>query len=119
MLRTRPISISALNLAEAVDTVIRARGQDPDGVHEKVGLLIIGGLEVEPVWLRVMWLATSLRAKHYHREKAPVSLADCICIATAITLDTDLATTDAPLAAVARATGVDVIALPDSGGRLP
>jgi predicted nucleic acid-binding protein len=66
-----------------------------------------------------MWLATSLRAEHYHRGRVPVSLADCICVATAITLQTDLATTDPAQAAVARAAGVEVIALPDSEGRLP
>ena len=74
---------------------------------------------MEPVWLRVMWLATSLRADHYHRTRAAVSLADCICVATAISLDTDLATTDSALAAVARAAGVEVIALPDSAGVIP
>jgi predicted nucleic acid-binding protein len=80
---------------------------------------MVAGLEVEPVWLRVMWLATSLRAEHYHRTTASVSLADCICIATAITLETDLATTDPALAHVARAAGVDVIPLPDSAGVIP
>ena len=69
--------------------------------------------------MRVTWLASALRIDHYHRTRAAVSLADCVCIATAITLDTDLATTDPALAAVARAAGVEVIALPDSEGRLP
>ena len=110
ILRTRPTSISAVNLAEVVDTVIRARGQDPDDVHDRVDFLIVRGLDVEPVWLRVMWLATSLRAEHYHRQTAPVSLADCICIATAISLETNLATTDPALATVARVAGVRVIA---------
>jgi predicted nucleic acid-binding protein len=82
-------------------------------------LLIAKGLEVEPVWMRVMWLATSLRAEHHHREITPISLADCICIATAVTLETDLATVDPPQARVARAAGVEVIALPDSTGVLP
>lgn len=112
-------SISATNLAEVVDSLVRTRGHEVDVVRERIELLMVAGLEVEPVWLRVMWLATSLRAEHYHRERTPVSLADCICIATAITLEADLATTDPALAAVARATGVEVIALPDSGGRLP
>ena len=69
--------------------------------------------------MRVMWLASELRAAHYHRAKMPVSLADCICVATAISLGTDLATTDPALAAVARAAGVEVIALPNSAGVIP
>jgi PIN domain nuclease of toxin-antitoxin system len=112
-------SISAVNLAEVVDTLVRGRGHDAADVREKIELLLVAGLEVEPVWLRVMWLATSLRAEHYRRDTAAVSLADCICIATAITLETDLATTDPALARVARAAGVDVIALPDSMGKRP
>ena len=95
------------------------RGRDAESVREKVELLMVAGLEVEPVWLRVMWLATRLRAEHYHRSRAPVSLADCICVATAIALQTDLATTDPALASVARAAGVEVIPVPDSEGRMP
>ena len=98
---------------------MRARGHDPETVRERINLLMVGGLEVEPVWLRVVWLATSLRSAHYHRTRAPVSLADCVCVATAVTLGTDLATTDPALAGVARAAGLDVIALPDSNGQLP
>ena len=119
ILRTHQAAISATNLAEVVDTLVRARNQDPDVVRERIELLMIGGLEVEPVWLRVMWLATSLRAEHYHRTKTPVSLADCICIATAVVLETDLATTDSALGQVARAAGVEVIPLPDSAGVIP
>lgn len=98
---------------------MRARGHDPETVRDRINLLMVGGLEVEPVWLRVVWLATSLRSDHYHRTRAPVSLADCVCIATALTLETDLATTDAALARVARDAGLTVIALPDSNGRVP
>ena len=119
ILRERATAISAVNLAEVVDALQRGRGHDPDEVREQIELLMVAGLEVEPVWLGVMWLATSVRAEHYHRSKAPVSLADCICVATAITLEADLATTDVALAAVARLSGLDVIALPDSAGAIP
>ena len=113
------VSISAVNLAEVVDALARARGHDAETVRERIDLLIVAGMEVEPVWLRVMWLATALRSQHYHRTRSPVSLADCMCVATAIALGTDLATTDPALASVARAAGVQVVALPDSNGRLP
>jgi PIN domain nuclease of toxin-antitoxin system len=119
LLHHRPSSISAMNLAEVVDIVTRRQGHDAEVVRDKIDLLIAAGLEVEPVWLRVMWLATSLRTKHFHRTQSSVSLADCMCVATAISLETDLATTDPALANVARAAGVVVIALPDSNGREP
>lgn len=112
-------SISATNLAEVVDSLVRVRGHDPETVRERIHVLMVAGLEVEPVWLRVTWLATSLRAARYHRTRSAISLADCVCIATAITLETDLATTDPALAEVARNAGVTVVALPDSTGTLP
>ncbi len=111
--------MSAVNLAEAVDALVRVHAIEAEVVRDKIDLLMVAGLEVEPVWLRVTWLATSLRAGNYHRSRAAVSLADCVCIATAITLETDLATTDRALASVARNAGVAVIALPDSSGTLP
>lgn len=114
-----PPSISAVNLSEAIDTLVRGRGHPEEVVRERIDLLMIGGLEVEPVWVRVARLAASLRAQHYHREKAAVSLADCMCLATAMALETDLATTDPALARMARQAGVAVIALPDSTGKVP
>lgn len=97
----------------------RVDRRDADEVRDAIDLLMVGGLEVEPVWVRVSHLAGNLRARHYHRVNAPISMADCICIATAIALETDLATTDPALARVARAAGVNVIALPDTNGVLP
>jgi PIN domain nuclease of toxin-antitoxin system len=115
--RRPPPSISATNLAEVVDWLARVQGQPETGVRDRIDWLLVGGLEIEPAWLMDARLAGTLRARHYHRERRPLSLADCICIATAMRLSTDLATTDSVLAEVARAEGVSVIALPDSTGR--
>jgi hypothetical protein len=46
-------------------------------------------------------------------------MADCVALATAMSLDEPLATSDAPLAAAAGAVGVAVIPLPDARGQLP
>ena len=120
ILRRRPgPSISAVNLAELTDTLVRVIGRDPDAVRDRLDWLIAGGLQVEPAWVPVGRLAASLRAQHYHRTDMPLSLADCFCLATAMTLETDLATTDPDLAALARNLGVGVIGLPDSTGRRP
>lgn len=77
------------------------------------------GMEVEPVWLRIARSAASIRARQYHRVRAPISHADAICLATAKALDTDLATSDRALTEVAAAIGVEIVALPDSDGRRP
>jgi predicted nucleic acid-binding protein len=110
--------MSAVNLAEVIDVLVRAGGHDPGIVRDRIDWLIVGGLEVEPAWLRVSRLASSLRAQHYHRVDMPLSLADCFCLATAMILETDLATTDPDLARLARDIGVEVTGLPDSQGRL-
>jgi predicted nucleic acid-binding protein len=120
LLRRRPPpSISATNLAEAIDQLVRVQGAPRNEARRQVNLLIAGGLEVEPVWLPTVSLAASLRADHYHRTKAPLSLADCICLATAVRLGAALATTDTALANAARTAGVEVIALPNANGRRP
>lgn len=117
--RRPPPSISAVNLAEVVDWLARLGGRPPDSVGDRIDWLIAGGLEVEPVGLRASRLAASLRARHYHRTNMPLSLADCFCLAAAMTLESELATTDPHLAQIARDVGLAVIALPDSTGRLP
>jgi uncharacterized protein with PIN domain len=120
LLRHRPPpSISAVNLVEAIEVLVRIRGRDEDAVRDRVDWLIAGGLEIEPVGLRVARSAAAIRARHYHRVRAPISHADAVCVATAQALGSALATSDAAVAAVARALGVAVIALPDSMGRVP
>jgi predicted nucleic acid-binding protein len=64
-------------------------------------------------------LAGELRARHYHRRTAPISLADCIALAASSVLGGTLATSDPALAAVARRVGVKVLGLPNSAGSRP
>jgi hypothetical protein len=54
--------------------------------------------------------ARSLRARHYHRTKRPVSLADCSLIACAGTGDS-IATLDAVLIEMARDEDIAVVDL--------
>jgi predicted nucleic acid-binding protein len=115
----QPPAISAVNLAEVVDWLVRVGGREPDAVRDRIDWLIAGGLVVEPVWLPAARLAAALRAQHYHRTEMPLTLADCVCLATAIRLGARLATTDADLARLARHIGVEVLALQNSEGSRP
>jgi len=119
MRRRPPPIISAVNLAEAIERLLRIHGRSAEQVNDRVDLLLVGGLEVQPFWLPDARNAAAIRARYYHRETSPISLADCACIVTALTQHADLATTDPALATVARALGIAIIPLPDSGGRLP
>lgn len=59
------------------------------------------------------WRAVGLRARHYHRSRSPLSLADCVALA-AVGPDDAIATADQPLVRAARAEGLAVIALAEA-----
>lgn len=113
------VHISAVNLAEVLDQLLRvARLAAPD-VERSLQLLSAAGLSVVPADEQLGHEAGSLRARHYRRGSVDVSLSDCFALATAASLDAAVATADPALAAVARAEVVRVVALPDSKGRFP
>lgn len=82
-------------------------------------LLESGGLQVAPIDASIGIAAGELHARHYDRKTSPLSMADCVALATAAALGEPLATSDKPLAAEAQAEGVAVIPLPDTSGRRP
>jgi len=106
-------------VAEVIDVLCRLRGRTPGEVVEKLDWLAAGGLHVAAVDDAIGREAGRLHAAHYDRVRRPLSLADCLALATALTLGDTLATADAPLADAARAEGCSVVALPDSQGRRP
>ena len=110
LIHSRPL-ISAVNLVEVIDRLVRGEGIDAEDANDAVDLLIVAGLEVQPFWLPDARNAAAIRARFYHRSKAPLSLADCVCIATALRQHADLATTDGALARAAREVGVSVTEL--------
>lgn len=116
---TRDSWISAINLAEIVDVMTRVFEQAPDDVRAALELLEAGGLEVVPVDGDLGMEAGRLHARFYDRRTSPLSMADCVALASAMSLNQPLATSDPPLAAAARAVGVVVLPLPDTRGRSP
>ena len=112
-------AICAVNAAEVVDTVSRARGRPARMVASAFQLWTEAGLRVVPLdWSRAA-RAAELRSTHYHRTRCPVSLADCGAIALAEQLGMELVTSDAPMIRLARELGIDVVPVPDSSGRTP
>lgn len=98
---------------------MRVAGQPEEAIFRRLDWLASDGLTVVAVDESIGRLAGVLRARHYRRTGTAVSLADCVALATARRLDEPLSTADPALAAVARAEGVPVLALPDSQGRVP
>lgn len=95
-------AIPALNLAETIDTVMRADGI---GEEELRGLLEPLGIAVLPLTEHIAWRAAALRSRHYRRRQSELSLADCALVATATQADV-VVTGDRPVLRMATAEGV-------------
>jgi PIN domain nuclease of toxin-antitoxin system len=117
-LLARPTAISAGNLAEVIDHMVRIAGQSADDVEADLATLADVSLHAVPVTTALAMTAGRLRARYYHRARCPVSMADCVAAAACLELEQPLATSDPDLAAIVRAEGGEVVALPDSNGRL-
>jgi bifunctional DNA-binding transcriptional regulator/antitoxin component of YhaV-PrlF toxin-antitoxin module len=106
----------SVNAAEIRDQMVRVFGADPDGLEADLALLCHAGLTVQAVTHELGMQAGRIRARRYHRERASVSLADCVA---ALASNSPLATSDPALAEMVRAEGGKIHQLPDSQGRRP
>lgn len=111
--------ISAVNLAEVLDVLVRLQAWAVDDVTEKIDWLQAGGLEVVAADPDIGLQAGKLHARLYDWSKCPLSMADCLALATAQALDQSLATSDPALAMAARGEGVRIAPLPDRRGVRP
>lgn len=111
--------LSAVNAAEVMDVLIRAKGRNQDAVARSLAKLERAGVRLVPVSAELGVLAGELRARHYHRVRSSLSMVDCVAAATTLTEKVPLATSDPALAAVVRAEGGEVHPLPDQHGNTP
>lgn len=118
LLRDGGSGITGVNLAEAVDVAQRVRRLPPADVRTALEPLLGDVVRVVTVGEVEAWRAAELRLQHYDRRRSPLSMADCFLLAAANERE-GIATSDPPVAAAARVEGIEVIPLPDSGGRLP
>jgi PIN domain nuclease of toxin-antitoxin system len=114
-----PTILTSANAAEVLDQMVRVFGSDPDGVEADLALLSHAGMTVQAVTHELGMEAGRIRTRRYHRDRAAISLADCVAASTSLAVGRPLATADPALAAVLRAEGGDVHALPDSKGNRP
>ncbi len=111
LLRRGEAAITAVNLAEALDVLQRVQGISRDRLDE-VALPLVGErMAFIAIDERIARDAADIRARCYHRTRAPLSLADCILLAATGESDT-LATADGPLLRVAAAENVKIKQLP-------
>ena len=108
-------TMNVLNRAEVIDQLTR-RGASPDVVGAELDTL---GIDFETLSIEVADRAASLRAQHYNRSTRPLSMADCVALATTVELGSALATSDVHMAATCGDIGCRVVAIANSKGVYP
>lgn len=118
LLRTGDVAIPAPNLAEAIDSLSRRRRLPEAALRSVLDPLLGSSLTVVETTQALAWQGGLLRARHYHRSQRPLSIPDCIVLASAGD-DDAIVTSDRALIAAARDDGIAVHPVPDSRGELP
>lgn len=114
-----PTILTSVNAAEVRDQMVRVFGHDADGIEADLALLSHAGMTVQAVTHELGMEAGRIRSRRYHRQRAAISLGDCVAASAALAGHAPLATADPALAEILRAEGGKVIPLPDSRGRRP
>ena len=109
------ILITAVNLAETADRMIRLNGAIRDELESDLTGV---GITVTGVDAATGFAAAALRANHYHRTRRAVSIADCCAAALALDRDALLVSSDPALLGVMHDEGGRYLALPDSDGEV-
>jgi predicted nucleic acid-binding protein len=118
LLRAGNCGIPAPCVAEVRDQLIRRHSITEEDFLARTGPLVDVGVVGLPVDIQVARWAGDIRAAHYARSGAALSLADCLLLASAMDGD-QIATADAAVLRVARALDIGTIPLLDSLGRRP
>ncbi len=116
ILRRGGASLTAIGLAEVIDRVIRLEHADADEAALDIAQLGLG--DAVPTTASIAASAGRLRARHYHRIRCALSMADCIAAESARAMDRPLATADPSLLDVCHAEGIAVIPLPATDGAM-
>jgi uncharacterized protein with PIN domain len=120
ILRRGETRVVVINLAEAVDIAQRVHGIPAKEVRAAIEPLLLGNvLSVAVSDEPQAWLAAEIRAKHYDRKSAALSMADCLLLAHGVIDGGPIATADPVIATVAAELEREVVGLPDSSGKRP
>jgi PIN domain nuclease of toxin-antitoxin system len=114
LIRAGGAALTALGVAEVLDHLIRVAGADEEAATLDLAQLgLDAALAVDEASAAA---AGRLRARHYHRTRCPVSLADCVAAEAARSSHRSLATSDPPLLDLCHNEHIAVIVLPGSDG---
>lgn len=114
ILRGEQYAVTALGLAEVVDRMVRLAGIDERELV--LDLADLGLLDTVAVDGQLGLAAGRFRARHYHRVRRAVSMADCVAAAAAQSLAQTLATADPDLLELCHVEKIAIRPLPGSDG---
>lgn len=117
LLGGEPSCCCAVNLAEVADGLVRVGGVAPATVTDALTDLVESGMKVTAGDHVTALRAGAIRAAHYDRRDAAVSLADCFAVATAEAANATLLTSDGDLCRLATRLSVAVHPLANSAGQ--
>jgi PIN domain nuclease of toxin-antitoxin system len=107
-------SLTALGVAEVLDHLVRLSGADEeDAALDLAQLGLMDGVSVDAT---IGAAAGRLRARHYHRTRCQVSLADCVAAEVARSLSQPIATADPHLLDVCHTEGIALTVLTAANG---
>jgi PIN domain nuclease of toxin-antitoxin system len=116
--RSAEPAMTSVNVFEVIDYLVRRKNWPEEEVRSALAVVLDDVLRVLDVGADTAWRGALLRAKHYARGTCEISLADSILLAS-VGANDSAATADPSVASVARAVGIELVPLPDSGGRRP
>ncbi|MDQ3722272.1 MAG: PIN domain-containing protein [Actinomycetota bacterium] len=109
LLASGGLGMATVNLAETIDVLSRRVGRER--AYDALAPLVDGSVaHLVALDAPRAWRLGELRARHYHRTRRPVSLADCALLACADPGDS-VATLDRVVIAMARDEEVEVVDL--------
>lgn len=106
--------LTAVGLAEVLDHLVRLAGADEEEAVLDVAEL--GLLDAADIDSTLGAASGRLRARHYHRVRCAVSMADCVAAEVARARADALATSDPHLLDMCSREAIDVLVLPGSDG---
>lgn len=114
LLESGNATLTAVGVAEVLDHLIRLAGADEE--NAALDLAQLGLLEGMAVDANLGLAAGRLRARHYHRSRCAVSMADCIEAEAARQARASLATSDPHLLDLCHVEVIATIILTASNG---
>ncbi|HET9117720.1 MAG TPA: PIN domain-containing protein [Pseudonocardiaceae bacterium] len=106
--------LTAVGVGEVLDHLVRVAGVDEE--EAVLDLAELGLLHAVAVDAAVGTASGRLRARHYHRSRRAVSMADCVAAEITRARNDVLATSDPHLLEVCARESIGVVVLPGSDG---